>query len=278
MISIPNPKQPDPHDLAVTALVHAYEQIGRVGEQLPGRHEHFSNLEQDPGYDPSDHQKRPAVAASRDTRAMHGLIGLLFAACVCVAAFAWQSPYGRAAKLVIAPWAPQHVSTSPLSFGSPAVRSSPHTVGAATVDAALSQPAGQALLAQRTAQEAASVAPMSPELAQGLKTMASDLANVDQRIEQLKTSQEQLIRDNADLAEQLRATQAQMARDNANAAEQIKASQEQMARLVAKASEQNQPLRRSAIPPRPIAPPTHRVVSSPQARAQPRAGSQPEKQ
>ena len=59
--------------------------------------------------------------------------------------------------------------------------------------------------------------------------MARDLANVQQGIEQLKTSQEE------------------MARENARTAEQLKASQEQMARVIANASEQNLRRRTSAV-------------------------------
>jgi uncharacterized membrane protein YccC len=97
---------------------------------------------------------------------------------------------------------------------------------------------------------------VSPEVAQLLQTMARDLANVGQRIEQLKASQEQ------------------MATDNAKAVEQLKAGQEQMTRLIAKASEQNLRPKTSAPPPRPIASPTRKPVpklSSPQARARPQA-------
>jgi hypothetical protein len=68
-----------------------------------------------------------------------------------------------------------------------------------------------------------------------LQAMARDLAAVGQGIEQLKTNQEQ------------------MARDNAKAAEQLKASQEQMARVIAKASEQSLRPKTSARPPRPTA-------------------------
>jgi hypothetical protein len=65
---------------------------------------------------------------------------------------------------------------------------------------------------------------VSPEPAQVLQTMARDLASVEQQIEQLK------------------------------------ASQEQMTRLIAKASEQNLRPKTSAPPPRPIATPTRRPV------------------
>jgi hypothetical protein len=75
---------------------------------------------------------------------------------------------------------------------------------------------------------------VSPELAQLLQTMARDLANVEQGIEQLK------------------------------------ASQEQMMRLIAKASEQNLRPKTSAPPPRPTATPARKpaaTLPSPQASA-----------
>lgn len=92
---------------------------------------------------------------------------------------------------------------------------------------------------------------MSPELAQLLQTLARDLANVEQGIEQLKTSQEQ------------------MARDNAKATEQLKATREQMASVIANASKQNLQPKTTAPPSRPIATPTRKPVptrASPQAR------------
>jgi len=260
MNSMPNPEQTDPHDAAVAALKQAREQIGRADRQLPRADEQVSRSEQGAARKPSGQQKRPAVPDRRSSRgrlASLGLIGLLLAACISAAALAWQSPYGDAVKLMFARWAPQRVSTSSLPSEKqelPAQPSSPAVDVAAT--AALPQPAP---LAQTTPQDVA--APSSPELAQWLQTMARDLANVEQGIEQLKTSQEQMVRDNAELAEQL------------------KASQEQMARLIAKASEQNLRPKISAPPPRPIATPTRKPVpklSSPQARARPQAPTPPE--
>jgi hypothetical protein len=75
--------------------------------------------------------------------------------------------------------------------------------------------------------------------------------------------------------EQLRTNQEQMTRDNARAAEQFKASQEQMARDVA----QSLRPKTSAPPPRPIATPTRKpvpILPSPQARAQPQDTPQPQ--
>jgi hypothetical protein len=283
MNSMPNPEQTDPHDVAIAALKQAREQIGRADKQLPRVDEQVSKLEQGAARHPSGQQKRLAVPGRRSSRgrlALLGLIGLLLAACISVAALAWQSPYGDAAKLMFARWAPQRVSTSslPLEKQELPAQPSPPAVDVAA-NAALPQPAP---LAQTTPQDVAPTAvPLSPELAQWLQTMARDLANMEQGIEQLKSSQEQMVRDNAELAEQLKAAQAQMARDNEHAAEQLKASQEQMARLIAKASEQNLRPRTSAPPPRPIATPTRKPVpklSSPQARARPLAPVPPEQQ
>jgi hypothetical protein len=91
-------------------------------------------------------------------------------------------------------------------------------------------------LAQTTGQM--TLAPIAPELAQRLQTAARDPANVAQGIEQLRTNQEQMVRDNAAVAEQLKATLSQMSRDNAAAVEQLKATLSQMARDNAAAVEQ----------------------------------------
>ncbi len=216
----------------------------------------------------------------------------MLAVCIGVAAFVWQSPfYGGAARQIIARWTPQLVPTSSLTLESPGLpaQPSPPTVQAAAKTA----PPQPAPLAQTAPEDVAPTgAALSPESAQQLQSMARDLATVGQEIEQLKTSQAQMVRDNAELAEQLKAAQAQMARDNAELAKQLKAaqaqmvrdnaelarqlmaSQEQMARPIAKASEHNLRPKTSAPPPRPIATPTRKQVpkrSSPQATAQPQA-------
>jgi len=177
------------------------------------------------------------------------------AACIGVAAIAWQSPYGDAAKQIIARWAPQLVVTSSLPLEKPGLpaQPSPPTVQAATAQAAPPQPAP---LAQTAPEDVAPpAAALPPELAQLLQTMARDLATVEQGIEQLKTNQEQMARDNAKAVEQLKASQEQMARIIAKASE-AKASE-------AKASEQSLRPKISAPPPRPTATPTRKPVPTP---------------
>ena len=269
MNSMPNPEQTDPHDVAVAALKQACQQIGRADKQLPRVNEQVSKLEQDAARHPLDQQKRLAVPPRRSSRgrlALQGLIGLLMAACIGAAAIALRS-HGDAAKQMIARWTPQpYLISSPAPESPVPAQPSSSAVQASAAKAAPQQPALPAPPAQTALAGAApTAADPSPGQAQLLQSMARELAAVEQEIEQLKSSQKQMVRDNAELAEQL------------------KASQEQMARLIAKASEQNLRPETSAPPPRPIATPTRKPVpklSSPQARAQPQAPMQgrPEQQ
>ena len=260
MTSTPNQKAIDPNDILVASaddrLAHAYEQIARADEQLARVTEQLSNLEHDPARHPSAVLGR---GPSRGRLALRGLIGLLLAVCIFVAAFVSQSSYGDAAKLIVARWVPQLILASSLLLekrGLPA-QPSPSTVQVAAAEPVLPPPTRSAQTAPQDV--APTAAPVSPELAQLLQTMARDLANVEQGIEQLKASQEQ------------------MAIDNAKA---VKASQEQMMRLIAKASEQNLRPKTSAPPPRPTATPARKPAArlpSPQASAR-AMQLQPEKQ
>jgi hypothetical protein len=185
---MPSPQQAD----SIDAMVARLEKANAVAYEQSARVEKVLESEQNVGPAPSEQQKRPAIPDRGSSRRMPvflALVGLLLAASVCVAVFAWRSTYADAAKLIIARWA----------------------------NAELPRPALPA------------AAPMSPELAQRLQTMARDLANLEQRIEQLKTSQEQMVRDNTAVSEQLRAALAQIARDNAAVGEQLKEARKQLA-------------------------------------------------
>ena len=184
-----DPKQTDPrHVLMARAdeeLAHAYEQITSAGEQIARAEEQLSKLEHDAARHPSDHPQtrmntfRPAVPGNRplfDRPAVRGFTGLLLAACIGVAAIAWQSSYGDAA--IIATWAPQRVVTSSPPLENPG-------------------------LAQTAPEDVApTAAALSPELTQLLQSMARDLATLGQGIELLKASQEQMARVIAKASEQ----------------------------------------------------------------------------
>jgi regulator of replication initiation timing len=195
MSSMPNPDQAVPVDVMIKRLEEAN---ARAHERAARAGERFSEPERVAASHPSDQQKTSSVLDRRSPRVLptSGLFVLLLAATIGVAAFVRQSSYFDSAKLIVARWALP--------------------------------------LAQTTPQDVAPIAaPMPPELAQRLQTMARDLANVAQGIGQLKTSQEQTVRGNAALAEQLeqvKAALSQMTRDTAAVVEQLKATQEQAVR------------------------------------------------
>ncbi len=151
-------------------------------------------------------------------------MGLLALACIGVAAFAWQSNHGQVAS--------EPTSTSSVSIEKreqPAQPAPYNADVAAKTEVGLPQPSSQAQTTlQRAAPVAPTAAPMAPDLAQSIQMIARELANVEQGIDQLKTGQAQMVRDNAELAEHLEATQ-EMARHNANLAEDLTAAQAQMA-------------------------------------------------
>ena len=266
MHSTSDPKQDDPDgDVLIASLTEELEKaIPRGPEPLSRVQEQVSKLERDAVRFSSDPQIpvntfRPTVP--RDRSARRGLIGLLLAACIFVAAFALHSSYGDAVRPIIVRWAPPLVPTSSQLLEKLGLSTQPSP---ASVQAAAAEPIRPS--AQTAPQDIApTTAPVSPEVAQLLQTIVRDLANLEQRIDQLKTGQDQ------------------MASDNAKAVEQLKASQEQMARLIATAFERNPQPKISAPLPRPMATPTRKPVPtrpSPQARAQPQTPvqSQPDDQ
>jgi hypothetical protein len=208
--------------------------------------------------------------------ALKGLIGLVLAACLGAAAIAWQS-HGDAVKAIFASRASQSDLTSSLAPKNlDAEKTSPPAVQATATRAARPQPTFLAQMAPEGA------APTNAAPPSELQSMGRDLAAIEQKIEQLKIGQAQIIRDNAAFAEQLKASQQQMARDSAAVAEQLKANEEQIAGLIARASEEKLRPKITAPPPRPIANRPRKPVplSKPQARAQPTAPiqAQPEQQ
>jgi hypothetical protein len=283
--STPNPERTDPRDVMVARLEEANT---RAYEQFKQELAHVNKLlSNDAAYHPSDdpqtpittfrpaavnHVQVPDDRPSPGRRAVRGFTGfLLAAACIGVAAIAWQSFYGDKAKrppLALTtslenPELPAQPSPPPVEADAakaappepapPAQTASedvaPTTVAPTTaalppelaqllqrMDAAKAAPPQPAPPAQTAPEDVApTTAALRPELAQLLQTMARDLATMGQGIEQLKASQEQL------------------ARDNAKIAEQLKASQEQLARVIAKASEQNpRPRKPAPRPPVPV--------------------------
>lgn len=189
-------------------------------EQITSLEEQLSNLAREAGVNPSappaSMKKPPAILATIKADWHYvAFVGSLLAALIGVAAWWWSSPVDTAMM--------------PPPDPTPLTRAEPAPV--APTDVAL-----------RT------------ELSQQLQPMAQDLAALNQTVEQLKARQEQLIRDNEDLASQLKASreetarndgiidqikadQIQTARESQMLTERLNASQEQLARVIANGSE-----------------------------------------
>ena len=254
MNSTPTPKAIEPDNAlfarADEQLAHAYEQITRADEELARLSDQLAKMERDAARPPSaepDPQSPPRRPAPR------ALVGLALVACVVVAALVWQSSYGGGARLVVARWAPQLVSSPSLPPENAPLPAQPalSIVQAAAAEAAPPQATRLAQAAQQDAAPTAAAAP--PDHTQLLQTMARDLANVERNIEQL------------------RANQQQIASDNSKAIEELKSSQDEIKRVLARVSEQNLP--RTSPPstqPAPTLRKPERTVQSPHARARPR--------
>ena len=242
-------KQADPrHVLTARAdeeLAHAYSQITRAGEEIARAEEQLAKLER------AGRRAAAAKRPSRGGRAVRGLIGLMLAACICVAAFVWHSPYGDAVRQIVASWAPQLVAIASLPLEKPGLPAQPNPPAVqAAAKAAPPQPAPLAQSATEDVAPAPAGAGLSPDLTQLLQSMARDVAAMGQSIEQIKASQERMARDHVNAVDLLRASQEQMARTIAKTSE-AKTSE-------ARTSEQNPRPRISAPPPRPVAAPARK--------------------
>jgi hypothetical protein len=288
MHSTLNPEHTDPRNV----FGHVNEEIARAYEQIALADEQIArSLAQEAASHPSDPKTRMTGDRAIGRPAIRGLVGLLLAACIGVAAIGWQSSYGDTAKQIITRWAPQLVLTSSPSPHNPGLPEQPSlpTLQASAANALSPQPAPLAQAAPEAV--APTAAARSPDSEQLLQSMSRDLATVGQEIEelkagieQLKTNQEQMARDNAKAAEQLKASQEEMVRDIAKVSEakasEAKASEAKASEAKApgakasgaKASEQSLRHTISAPLPRPTATPTRKpvpILPSPQARAQP---------
>jgi len=192
-----------------------------------GLEEQFSNLLREAGVNPSDPPARiktfraPLATIHRLANWRYvAFVGCLLASSIGVAAWWWSS---SAQTGMMAPSDPALLTQAP-----------PEAV--APKDAA------------------PTAAALSSDLAQQLQPMTRDLAAFRQAVEQLKVRQEQLVRDNENVASQLKASQEEMARNNSiidqikatqiqmarqsqTLTERLNASQEQLARVIANASE-----------------------------------------
>jgi hypothetical protein len=223
MNSTPSPEAVESNNAVAAAaderLKHAYQQIASADEQLARLTVQLSKLE----HDAADKSSRvPGRRPSRGRPALRGFAGLLLAACIVGAALVSQSSLGEPTRLMIARWLPP-VFASSVPREQPELRALASPVQLAAAEATALPAGSPASLPPQDAAPAA--APLPPELAQQLQTITQDITNLDQKIEQLKAAQEQLV--------------IQMTSNNARAIGEFKAGQEQIMRLMAKTPEPN---------------------------------------
>jgi hypothetical protein len=274
------PDEPQGVKRADAELTHAYERIKSAEEELARLDRLVSGMERGDdgppirrrgtGAEPSGATVNEAPASAsrpgvRRGRAMLlALVGFLLAIGIFGAAFA--SRYGDEAKAIMARWAPP-VSTAHKEASEPPDPAK--TLIAQAADAG-QQPSPPAAPSQKEMKDVPSTgATTSPDrtsadLAQSLKAITHDLASINEKLDQLKSSHDQTLREHADGIQQLKTTQEQSARDNARIAGQVQALQEQLAALSAKSSAQSlkkendaaaRPRQSVATPPRPRRPP-----------------------
>jgi hypothetical protein len=257
------PRDSESHDAMLADFTQALEQIARA-TPAPARpnEEIFKRKTGQPS-------ERPMLAGILGRLSLPGalmswsLTGLLTVVCIAVIVFARPSSDGRAVQ-----------------------PTTPSSVDAARADPGVQQSLVQAQTAAQGAGPKAAL--IAPELTQWGQTIARELANLEQAIEQLKTSQAQLARDNADLADRLKETQEQMARHDAelaehlkavqdemvrnhlNTTEQLKASQDQIASIGEQLKVRQEQKDRLGVPKQPQRPPKLASPSSPQPNAAPR--------
>lgn len=188
-----NSIQPDVLDRMIARLEEAnarsYNQPSRADESSP-RQRH------DDGRQPPDSQAKSRRQTSWARRSFVAVVLLLVAASVFVTSFAGNAAYLDAVKLTFARWVNGSVRQT---------------------DRVMSPQGGDLPI------------PAIPrEMEQRLQRMAADLADLQQRVEQLRTSQDQVRESGAETAAQLEIDRNQMMSDAASMSNQLKATQDQL--------------------------------------------------
>ncbi len=150
-------------------------------------------------FGPPSPPRRPALRA---------LVGLALAACIVVAALVLQSSYGGGAKLVVARWEPQLVSTPSLPPENPSASRTARCIYRSIGRGGDSTTASIARGAGRTTQDAPPKATAAlPIRASCCKRWRATSRNWQRNIEQLKANQQQIAGDNSKAIEELKASQ-----------------------------------------------------------------------
>ncbi|TWB66810.1 hypothetical protein FBZ94_101490 [Bradyrhizobium sacchari] len=250
-VAKPDAAKPD-EARADGGLARAYDRIKSAEEDLARLDRLVSGMERDSEGPRASHAAATATATSAskapapdtkvpnakprdqglkgDRTMMRALVGLVLAVGLLGAAFAsqYRDEAQSIGKSIMARWAPPAASTPPQASAveSPA---QPRAMVLAAADEPSPVPAPQLPKDTDSAPKPAATAPepASSELAQSLKAITSELANINGKLEQLKSSNEQTLREQAATIQQLKAAQEKDAADNARLATQLQALQTQ---------------------------------------------------
>ncbi|MGY3110499.1 hypothetical protein [Bradyrhizobium sp. LM6.9] len=250
-------------------LARAYDQIKSAEEDLARLDRLVSGMERGsegprasqasagakPAETPGD--KAPAPASKvrdqglkGDRTMMRALIGLVLAIGLLGAAFAsqYRDEAKSFSKSIMARWAPPATSQPPQASAveSPA---QPRAMQLAAADGPGPVPAPPVSKETESVSTTGATAPdpSSSDLAQSLKTITSELASINGKLEQLKSRNEQTLREQADTIQQLKAAQEKDAADNARLAAQVQALQKELTTSPASAPASAKPAARSVI-------------------------------
>jgi TolA-binding protein len=180
---------------------------------------------------------------------LRALVILVLAIGILGAAFASQ--YRDEAKSIMARWAPPATSQPPQvsAVESPAQPPAVLLAAADQPGPVPAPPVGKETESapRPDASRPGATAPdqSSSDLAQSLKTITGELASINGKLEQLKSRNEQTLREQADTIQQLKAAQEKDAADNARLAAQVQALQTQL--TTSSISAPAKPAARSAI-------------------------------
>ncbi|WGD48859.1 hypothetical protein QA641_24785 [Bradyrhizobium sp. CB1650] len=252
----PKPDAPKPDERRADGeLARAYERIKSAEEDLARLDRLVSGLERGSDSPPAPQVKAGAQpgdtpadkAPARESKIRHqglkgdrpmrrAFVGLLLAIGILGAAFA--SHYRDEAKAIMARWAPPVSRPSPDASEVHSPAPPPVQLAAADEQTPLPAPAPPVRKDAESVPPAGAPSPdaTSAELAQSLKAITQELANISEKLEQQKSRNEQALREQADAIQQLKTAQEKGAGDNARIAAQVQALQTQLAAQSAKSA------------------------------------------
>ncbi|MDA9509439.1 hypothetical protein XI09_33345 [Bradyrhizobium sp. CCBAU 11386] len=270
----PDTHTPDAHKpgevRADGGLARAYDQIKSAEEDLARLDRLVSGMERggeaprtsqasagataaEPPRDKVPYSKVRDQGLRGDRTMLRALVGLVLAIGILGAAFAsqYRDEAKSISKSIMARWAPPASQPPQASaVASPAQPPALHLAAADEPRPVPTPPPGKEAQSAPTPGAPGSGAPSpaastpgatppdqsSSDLAQSLKTITSELASINGKLEQLKSRNEQTLREQADTIQQLKTAQEKDAADNARLTAQVQALQTQLTASSAPAS------------------------------------------